>query len=132
MKAEGEVVPEYAEFVTVGGAVVRVEGAETEGLGDDEPYGMQPVGRGSSAVTAGVERASATFEQALAGVRVAAESALAAFRDGSLKPDAVEIAFGVKLSAEAGALIAKTATDAHLTVKLVWAPERIPAGRDEP
>ncbi|MDH6126779.1 CU044_2847 family protein [Kitasatospora sp. GP82] len=123
-------MPEYAEFVTADGAVVRVEGAET-GVGVEESYGMQPVGRSSTVVAAGVERAAATFEQALAGVRIAAESALAAFRDGSLKPDAVEIAFGVKLSAEAGALIAKTATDAHLTVKLVWSPERIPAARDE-
>ena len=34
----------------------------------------------------------------------------------------VEIEFGVKLSAEAGALIARTAADAHLTVKLTWSP----------
>jgi len=119
-------LPEYAEFLTADGAVVRVECA---GAGVEEPYGMQPVGRSSAA--AGVQRAAATFEEALSGVRAAAESALAVFRDGRLKPDEVEIEFGVKLSAEAGALIARTSADAHLTVKLSWSPERTPAGRTQ-
>uniref|UniRef100_UPI000B29EAC9 CU044_2847 family protein n=1 Tax=Streptomyces phaeochromogenes TaxID=1923 RepID=UPI000B29EAC9 len=63
-----------------------------------------------------------TFEGSLEGVRAAAESALRVFRDGSLKPDTVEIEFGVKLTAEAGALIAKSAVEGHLVVKLSWSP----------
>lgn len=46
------------------------------------------------------------------------------FRDGSLRPDSVEIEFGVKLTAEAGALIAKSSVEGHLVVKLSWSPER--------
>ncbi|MDH6574925.1 CU044_2847 family protein [Kitasatospora sp. MAP5-34] len=111
-------MPEYAEFLTAGGAVVRVEGAGAEA---EVPYGMQPVGR-----SAGIGRAVDTFEEALSGVRAAAESALAVFRGGSLEPDEVEIEFGVKLSAEAGALIARTAADAHLTVRLSWSSGRDP------
>ncbi|MFJ9517590.1 CU044_2847 family protein [Kitasatospora sp. NPDC101801] len=111
---------EYTEFVTAEGAVVRVE-RQYPSAGPDE-YGMRPVGRGPA--VAGVERAGETFEQALAGVRAAAGAALAVFRDGSLKPDEVEIEFGVKLTAEAGALIARTAAEAHLTVRLSWAPGR--------
>jgi hypothetical protein len=107
---------EYVEFLTADGAVVRVEGAAT-GSGA-APYGMQPVGRGGDAVV----RAAETFEQALDGVRAAAEAALTTLRGGGLQPDEVEIEFGVKLSAEAGALIARTAADAHLTVKLTWSP----------
>jgi hypothetical protein len=34
----------------------------------------------------------------------------------------VEIEFGVKLTAEAGALIAKSAVEGHLVVKLSWSP----------
>lgn len=115
---------EYAEFLTAGGAVVRVEGAGGADWAADGLDGMQPVGRSAGA---GVGRAAESFEQALEGVRAAAESALAVFRGGSLAPDEVEIEFGVKLSAEAGALIARTAADAHLTVRLSWAP-----GRDSP
>ncbi|MER5637209.1 CU044_2847 family protein [Kitasatospora sp. NPDC002227] len=112
--------PEYAEFLTAEGAVVRVEGA-----GAVEYGGMQPVGRRG----AGVERAAESFEGALEGARAAAESALAVFRGGALAPDEVEIEFGVKLTAEAGALIARTAADAHLTVRLTWAPHREPPDR---
>ncbi len=117
----GEVLSEYTEFVTADGAVVRVEQQLSPAAPDE--YGMRPVGRGAAAA-AGVERAGETFEQALAGVRAAAGAALAVFRDGSLKPDGVEIEFGVKLTTEAGALIARTAAEAHLTVRLSWAPGR--------
>jgi hypothetical protein len=111
---------EYTEFVTADGAVIRVERQLPPAVPDE--YGMQPVGRGAAA--AGVERAGETFEQALAGVRAAAGSALAVFRDGTLQPDQVELEFGVKLTGEAGALIARTAAEAHFTVRLSWAPGR--------
>ncbi|MFC9610962.1 CU044_2847 family protein [Streptomyces sp. NPDC056938] len=55
-----------------------------------------------------------------ARARSAAESALRVFREGPLKPDGVEIEFGVKMSAEAGALIAKGTAEGHLVVKLSW------------
>nr|WP_254552879.1 CU044_2847 family protein [Kitasatospora sp. MMS16-BH015] len=93
---------------------------------------MQPVGRGAAGAAAGVARAAESFEQALDGARAAAESALAVFRGGVLAPDEVEIEFGVKLSAEAGALIARTAADAHLTVRLTWAPARESPHLDRP
>jgi hypothetical protein len=73
-----------------------------------------------------VHDAAGTFEDALAGVRAAAVSALATFRDDALRPDQVTIEFGVKLSAEAGAVIAKTALEGHLLVKLAWTREQGP------
>ncbi|CAM5244295.1 hypothetical protein SALBM135S_05917 [Streptomyces alboniger] len=60
------------------------------------------------------------FESALHNVRGAAVSALRTFRERSLDPDTIELEFGVKLSAAAGAVIAKTSTEGHLTVKLTW------------
>jgi hypothetical protein len=81
------------------------------------------------AVEPGVQRASRQggiidvnrrFEDALLDVRNAAASALAVFRGGSLRPDGVAIEFGVRLNAEAGAVIAKTSMEGHLVVKLTW------------
>ncbi|MGH4028958.1 CU044_2847 family protein [Actinomycetota bacterium Odt1-20B] len=60
------------------------------------------------------------FEDALDSVRGAAEAALRAFRTTVLNPDEIELEFGVKLNAAAGAVIAKTSAEGHLTVKLSW------------
>ncbi|MFF3938147.1 CU044_2847 family protein [Streptomyces phaeofaciens] len=99
------------EFRTDDGAVVAVE-AVTEGR-----PGSRLVARGDGTV-----QAARTFEGALESVRTAAESALRVFRDGSLRPDGVEIEFGVKLSAETGAIIAKGTAEGHLVVRLTWSP----------
>ena len=61
--------------------------------------------------------AAQRLEQALQTVRPTAERVLAAV---DLAPDQKEIEFGIKLNAEAGALIAKTSAEAHFTVKLTW------------
>ncbi|WP_399137991.1 CU044_2847 family protein [Streptomyces sp. NBUA17] len=103
------------EFKTGDGVRVVVEGVEDE-------EGARLVSRGD-----GPARAARTFEDSLDGVRAAAASALRVFRDGSLRPDAVELEFGVKLSAEAGAVIAKGSAEGHLVVKLSWSPEPAPA-----
>ncbi|MFB6845247.1 CU044_2847 family protein [Streptomyces sp. NPDC056373] len=98
------------EFKTGDGAVVAVEAVE-------ERSGSRLVSRGDGTV-----QAARTFEGALDGVRAAAESALRVFRDGSLRPDGVEIEFGVKLAAETGAFIAKGTAEGHLVVRLTWSP----------
>jgi hypothetical protein len=100
------------EFTTDSGATVTVEvdrqaqGANLVALGDDNT----------------LTRAGRTFDSALTGMRSAAESALAVFRDGALKPDGVELEFGVKITAEAGAVIARSVVEGHLVVKLSWSP----------
>ncbi|MGQ4424065.1 CU044_2847 family protein [Streptomyces violaceoruber] len=107
------------EFRTEDGVRVVVEGVEDEDS-------ARLVSRGD-----GPARAARTFEDSLDGVRAAAASALRVFRDGSLRPDAVELEFGVKLSAEAGAVIAKGSAEGHLVVRLNWSPEPSPT-RTEP
>lgn len=102
------------EFRTEDGALVVVEGVATRS-------GARLVSRGD-----GPAQAARTFEGALDGVRAAAAAALRVFRDGSLRPDAVEIEFGVRLSAEAGAVIAKGTAEGHLIVKLNWSPGQTP------
>lgn len=83
---------------------------------DPSDAGVQRVGRG------GVVDVKRRFEDALTDIQHAAAAALAVFRDGDLKPDGVELEFGIKLNAEAGAVIAKTSLEGHLTVKLSWNP----------
>jgi hypothetical protein len=83
--------------------------------------GTRLVGRGDGGPVA---QASSTFAGALDGVRSAAQSALRVFRDGSLCPDSVELEFGVKLTAEAGAVIAKGAAEGQLVVRLGWSSRR--------
>jgi NTP-dependent ternary system trypsin peptidase co-occuring protein len=63
---------------------------------------------------------SERFESALGNVRAAAVSALRAFSDKSLAPDEVSLEFGVKFNVSAGAVIAKTAAEGNLTIRLTW------------
>ena len=82
------------QFTTDGGAQVVLAD-----VGDDGS-GARLVSRGD-----GPALAARTFEASLGPVRTAAESALRVFRDGELSPDSVEIEFGVRMTAEAGALL---------------------------
>jgi hypothetical protein len=70
------------------------------------------------------------LKKALHGVRDAARTALAAFRDFPEGPQEVEVEFGVKLATEAGAIIAKSAAEGHLTVKLKWIEKPADSGRE--
>lgn len=104
------------EFTTDSGAQVTVEV-------DRHGPGAKLVSRGENSLA----QVGRTFDDALVGIRSAAESALKVFRDGTLKPDGVELEFGVKLMAEAGAVIAKSSAEGHLTVKLSWSPGNGPS-----
>jgi hypothetical protein len=106
------------QFETGDGALIAVESA-------DDESGSRLVARD------GTVQATRTFEGALDGVRAAAESALRVFRDGTLRPDGVEIEFGVRMSAEAGAVIAKGTAEGHLVVRLTWTPSAPEPGSTE-
>lgn len=81
---------------------------------EDEP-GFDRVARSGI-----VSDARKAFETSLQEVHDAVAAGLRIFRGGALKPDGVVIEFGVRFNAEAGAVIAKTAVEGHLTVKLSW------------
>ncbi len=68
-----------------------------------------------------------TVQEALRPVAGLAQAALDELRQAG--PDEVVIAFGVDLSAEAGAVIAKSAAGCHLTVTVTW--HRIPAAEPD-
>jgi hypothetical protein len=84
---------------------------------DSSQPGFQSISRKPGEIIHDVQ---GRFDDALENVRNAAVSALEKFRDEILDPDQVEIEFGVKFNAEAGAVIAKTSAEGHLTVKLTW------------
>jgi hypothetical protein len=65
-----------------------------------------------------VAEAAQTLESALKSVTPAAHSIMAALRQAG--PHAVTVEFGLELTAQAGAVIAKTEGSCHLNVTLHW------------
>ena len=68
-------------------------------------------------------RTGDTFEAAFERIRPAATAAVRSLRTMADRPQEVEIEFGIKLSAEVGAVIAHTAAEANFRVTLRWKPE---------
>jgi hypothetical protein len=101
---------------TGGGIVVEVDANES---------GFTSVSRKPGEAIHDVQ---ARFDDALEGVRKAVTSALKKFRDEIHDVDGVEIEFGVKLNAEAGGVIARTAAEGHMVVKLSWSRSAIAGG----
>ncbi|MER6105070.1 CU044_2847 family protein [Streptomyces sp. NPDC001832] len=64
--------------------------------------------------------AARTLADSFDQVRAAAESLLDRLTTLSSPPDTVEVELGVKINAEAGAIIAKTAAEGNFTVRLTW------------
>ena len=84
---------------------------------DVTPRGLQEV-----AFDGKIVKARETLEQSLGEVRRMALKALDTFRgDGKDGPDGVELEFGVKFKAEAGAAVfARAAAEGHMVVRLSW------------
>jgi NTP-dependent ternary system trypsin peptidase co-occuring protein len=99
-------LPEFVRFPLADGGSVLVE------------VEVEPGFERASAPSGVLRKATTTFEHALNEVRAAAGAALAQFRD--LGPDEVELKFGVKLDAQAGAVIARTGLQGQFEVKLKW------------
>lgn len=84
-------------------------------IAQDAPE-ISPVSRAGDLI----ESAGASLGSALGHVRNAATVVLGQFRGMAERPDEVQVEFGVRLTAEAGAVIAKTSVDGHLNVTLKW------------
>lgn len=106
-------MPRIIRFPLEQGGSVDVEIA-------DPAAGVGRAGRVDETVTA----ASRTLEDALVGVRRSADAVLRQFREMAERPDEVEVQFGVRLTAEAGALIARTGVEGQLSVRLTWSAGR--------
>ena len=102
------------EFPMMGGGSVVVE------MGDEQLAGFAPAAVNPGAVATTVAE---TFESAvdrlLPAVRAIGD------RMKQLAPEELTIALGVKLTAEAGVIIAKAAGEANFTVTLKWTGGRV-------
>ncbi len=103
------------EFSLEDGSTILVE---VEAPGE---AGFVPTARGEWNVP---ERARQTFEAAWEKVRPAASAIVSKLRALHDPPDKVEVTFGLKMDAEAGAVIASAGVEANFKVTLTWRRER--------
>jgi len=112
----------------------KVKEKEVEILVDfgDEGGGLVPVSRGGKIgeVTSElVEKSKEALDKAMVTIQGMAKRTIAAAKDLSDPPDAIEVEFGIKLDAEAGAMVAKAGTEASINVKMVWRPKERPMAK---
>ncbi|OIJ62819.1 CU044_2847 family protein [Streptomyces mangrovisoli] len=97
--------------------LVRFTGPDGESLvvevEEDSP-GLERISRDAS----GIADAGNRLTAALASTGPALRSVLGTLR--AFAPDEHEIEFGIKFNAEAGVVVARTATEAHFVVKMRW------------
>jgi hypothetical protein len=102
------------EFPLEDGTTILIEVEATE------EAGMIPAARGEPGVP---EKAHQTFEAALDKIRPAAQTIIKKLRALYDPPDEIEVEFGLKLNAQAGAFIAAAGTEANYKVTLTWKRE---------
>ncbi|MEU0459696.1 CU044_2847 family protein, partial [Streptomyces sp. NPDC006129] len=65
-------------------------------------------------------RAADTLRSAVDRVRPAVSDIVDSLRSMPRRPDRITLEFGVKVTAEAGVVVARTAAEAHFTVGVEW------------
>lgn len=93
----------------VGSGTVLVEAA-------DNSFGVDHPARNEQ----GILDTGRRLEDALASVRPAAHAALEAMAE--LYPEQIQIEFGVNLAGDAGAVIARSSSEAHFVLRMSWTP----------
>jgi hypothetical protein len=105
------VTKKVVEYKLEQGGAVLIEVEETE-----LEKGRVPV-----SIKSGVpEEATKEFEKALDDIRPVADTIVQKLKDLGSKPDNIGIEFGIKMSAQAGAIIAATGMEANFKVTLSW------------
>src|SRR5947209_14793863 len=103
------------EFVLDNGKTVLIQVDQpTEDHSATRSWGDRPSGETTT------RRAVHTFEDAVDSVKPAAEAVVDRMRSLAGGPDEMRVEFGLELSAEAGAFIAKTAVAANFKISLTW------------
>jgi hypothetical protein len=77
----------------------------------------------ASSLTEKIKKASMSLEESLHNVKPAAEVVLKKLRGLSDPADEISIAFGLKLSADAGVILAASSIEANYTVTMSWHKE---------
>jgi NTP-dependent ternary system trypsin peptidase co-occuring protein len=98
---------QLVSFPSDAGFPLKVEVSEND-------YGVQRVARRDGGIVQATQKLEDALGQAMPTLRSVVRSVQ------SLAPDEAEIEFGLTLTAEAGAVVAKTAVEGHFTVTLSW------------
>ncbi|MFB9517133.1 CU044_2847 family protein [Streptomyces purpureus] len=85
-------------------------------LGEGQGSGVLRASRGEGLF----ESSADTFEAGMARVRRVAEALLERLTDLPRSPDHIRAEFGIRVTAEAGFVVAKGSGDAHITLQLEW------------
>jgi hypothetical protein len=107
-------VKELAAFGLPEGGAVVVE------IDDSDP-GYDRVARGAREVVADTGK---QFGAALDVIRPTADALIDKIGRLAARPETVEVQLGIRLNAQAGAVIASTQAEGHLQVKLTWTSPR--------
>jgi hypothetical protein len=99
------------EFALADGGTITAE-VEGPDLGRTPTRGGLP--------SQAIDKAGQTFEAAMEKIKPAASAIIEQLRHLSDPPSEAEVEFGLKLSTEAGALIASASTEANFKVTLTW------------
>ncbi|MCP4580496.1 MAG: hypothetical protein GY839_02680 [candidate division Zixibacteria bacterium] len=102
---------QLVEFPLDDGSSILVEVDESESAGM-----AAPVAFGEKTI----EKAKQSFETALDKVKPTANAVISKLRDLTEQPDEINVEFGIKLSAETGAIIASAGIEANFKVTLKW------------
>jgi hypothetical protein len=116
-RPEGEEVPSLVEFPLEAGGTVLVE------LANDSADGQLTRGLRHGALSDVADQANRTFEEAIDRIKPAAQSLIRRLRTLADAPEEVQVEFGLRLSAQAGAFIAAASTGANFRVTLMWRKE---------
>jgi phage-related protein len=85
-------------------------------ISDNSEAFIEPVGRASDAAAATIR----TLRQALSEITPAVEEVVEQLRDTASKPDRIAVQFGVKITGETTAILAKAAAEANFTITAEW------------
>ncbi|HEX9926262.1 MAG TPA: CU044_2847 family protein [Anaerolineae bacterium] len=103
---------DYIETKTKSGATIRIEvGSERLGAG----FGHQSSTKAGSGAAG-----TSVYDQTLETIRVCANDVIETLQNLEAPPSAASIDFAIKIDGEAGAMIAKSGTDAQFKVSLSW------------
>ena len=101
---------ELAKFPTAGNDHILVEVESADSGRVTRSGRSQPI----------VREASETLEHVLAKVGPIVRGAIGELRAQADRPDEIEVEFGVKLSVDAGVIIARTAAEANFRIAFKW------------
>lgn len=92
------------------------------------PQGVVTRGWGRDRVQDTADRATETFEAAVARVRPAADALLSSLTELQATPNEISVEFAVQLTAGAGVCIATLGSQANFRITLTWRPTAQSAG----